>query len=68
MSYIESNRNKREHERMKYLMDKIFSSFDEDDKANFIIIFTSVDNFNNFPIIKVLKNENMNFSKIFGNI
>ncbi len=49
-------------------MDKIFSSFDEDDKANFIIIFTSVDNFNNFPIIKVLKNENMNFSKIFGNI
>ena len=49
-------------------MDKLFSLFGDDVKPNFIIIFTFVDNFNDFPIIKVLKNENMNFSKIFGNI
>ena len=58
----------RAHERMKYLMDESFSLFSEDVKANFLIIFTFVDNFNNFQIIKVLKNENMDFSKIFGNI
>ena len=50
------------------LMDESFSLFSEDVKANFLIIFTFVDNFNNFQIIKVLKNENMDFSKIFGNI
>jgi len=31
----------RAHERMKYLMDKLFSLFGEDVKANFIIIFIS---------------------------
>ena len=56
------------HDRMKYILDKLFSLFGEDIKKNIIIIFTFADSFNNFPALNALKNENSIFNKILGNI
>jgi GTP-binding protein EngB required for normal cell division len=56
------------HDRMKYILDKLFSLFGEDIKKNIILIFTFADSFNDFPALNALKNENSIFTKILGNI
>lgn len=58
----------RAHDRLRYLLDKLFSLFGKDVKNNFIIIFTFVDSLSYIPIKDVLKNENLSFYKIFGDI
>ena len=58
----------RAHERFKNIMDKVFSIFGEDIKNNIIIIFTFVDSFNEIPTIKTLKDNNLPFINILGNI
>ena len=58
----------RAHDRFKYIMKKIFSMFGEDVKYNFIFIFNFIYSSKDIPIINVLKNQNLLFFKIFGDI
>lgn len=58
----------RAHDRLKYIMEKLFSLFGEDTKNNFIIIFNFVDSFTDISITDVLKNKGLPFFKIFGDI
>ena len=59
----------RAHDRLKYMLDKLFSIFGEDIKNNIIIIFTFADSFDDsIPAINALKDENLPFIKILGNI
>ena len=55
-------------DRLTYIMNKLFSLFSEDVKYNFIFIFTFSDSLMDIPIVKVLKNHNLPFYKIFGDI
>lgn len=49
-------------------MEKLFSLFGEDAKNNFIFIFNFVDSLTDISVIDVLKNKNLPFFKIFGDI
>ena len=58
----------RAHERVKDIFDKILSLFSKEIKPNIIIIFTFADSFEEFPALKMLKDESSPFSKVLGNI
>lgn len=58
----------RAHGRLKYILERLFSLFGEDAKNNFIIIFNFVDSLTDISIMDVLKNEELPFYKIFGDI
>jgi hypothetical protein len=57
----------REHLRIKYIINILFSSFNDDFLKNFIIIFTFADSLIDIPAFNILKG-NLAFVKIFGNI
>ena len=57
----------REHLRIKYIINKLFSSFSDDFLNNFIIIFTFADSLKDIPAFNILKS-NLTFLKIFENI
>ena len=58
----------RAHDRIKSILDKLFSLFSEEIKVNIIIIFTFADSFNIIPAITTLKDQTCSFWKILGNI
>ena len=60
--------NYRLTERLKKIMNQLFSLFGEDIKNNIIIIFTFCDNFKDIQFLKTLKNENFLFFGLLGNI
>ena len=57
----------REHLRIKYIINKLFSSFSDDFLNNFIIIFTFADSLTDIHAFNILKG-NLTFVKIFGDI
>ena len=58
----------RAHDRAKKVIKKLFSLFGEEIKNNIIIIFTFVDDFNDIPAFKTLKDNTSPFAKILGDI
>ena len=58
----------RAHDRAKQVLDKLFSLFGEEIKKNIVIVFTFVDDFNDFTALKTLQDENSPFIKILGDI
>lgn len=60
--------NNRLTERLKNIMNQLFSLFGEDIKNNIIIIFTFCDNFKDIQFLKTLKNENFLFFEVLGDI
>ena len=58
----------RAHDRAKQVLDKLFSLFGEEIKKNIVIVFTFVDDFNDFTAFKTLQDENSPFIKILGDI
>ena len=58
----------RAHDRAKAVLNKLFSLFGKDIKNNIIIIFTFVDDFNQIPALKTLKDKSSPFEQILGDI
>ena len=58
----------RAHDRAKLVLDKLFSLFGKEIKKNIVIVFTFVDDFNDFSALNTLADENSPFIKILGNI
>jgi len=58
----------RAHDRAKQVLDKLFSLFGEEIKKNIVIVFTFVDDFDDFSAIQTLQDEDSPFIKILGNI
>ena len=58
----------RAHDRAKQVLDKLFSLFGEEIKKNIVIVFTFVDDFNDFSALQTLQDENSPFIKILGDI
>ena len=58
----------RAHERLNYLLKRLFSLFADDVKKNFIIIFNFVDSLTDISVLDVLKNKKLPFYEIFGDI
>ena len=58
----------RAHERLIDIFDKLFSLFGKDVIKNIIVVFTFSDFSNNFVVLDTLKNKDLPFHTIMGNI